>query len=52
MKTATSKVVTAFDVSVVVFSALAGTFSGLIGLKSTRELNNRLDVVSNVENEI
>ncbi|XP_036334658.1 gustatory receptor for sugar taste 43a-like [Rhagoletis pomonella] len=42
MKSATSKVVTALDVSVVVFACTAGVGCGLWGLRSTRELNTRL----------
>lgn len=46
MNSATSKVVTALDVSVVVLASAAGTISGLIGIKATKELNHRLNRVS------
>ncbi|XP_050326570.1 gustatory receptor for sugar taste 43a [Bactrocera neohumeralis] len=42
MKSATSKVVTALDVSVVVFACSAGVGCGLWGYRATRELNTRL----------
>ncbi|XP_037941834.1 gustatory receptor for sugar taste 43a-like [Teleopsis dalmanni] len=42
MKSATSKVVTALDVSVVVLATSAGSLCGLFGFKATRELNIRL----------
>ncbi|XP_055855796.1 gustatory receptor for sugar taste 43a isoform X2 [Episyrphus balteatus] len=45
MKSATSKVVTALDVSVVVMSTTSGVICGLVGLKSTQELNKRLQQV-------
>lgn len=47
MKTATSKIVTALDVSVVVLASVAGVFCGIVGLNTTRELNGRLRKVSN-----
>lgn len=46
MKSATSKVVTALDVSVVVLATFSGTISGLVGFKATKELNHRLGEVS------
>ncbi|XP_058065769.1 gustatory receptor for sugar taste 43a [Anopheles bellator] len=42
MKTATSKVVTILDVSVVVSACICGTLSGIWGLQFVRELNQRL----------
>ncbi|XP_034478521.1 gustatory receptor for sugar taste 43a [Drosophila innubila] len=42
MKSATSKVVTASDVSVVVLAIVAGVYCGLFGLRATQELNTRL----------
>ncbi|XP_049292713.1 gustatory receptor for sugar taste 43a isoform X2 [Anopheles funestus] len=42
MKTATSKVVTILDVSVVVSACICGTLSGIWGLHFVRELNRRL----------
>ncbi|XP_054740720.1 gustatory receptor for sugar taste 43a [Anastrepha obliqua] len=42
MKSPTSKVVTALDVSVVVLACSTGVGCGLWGLRSTRELNSRL----------
>ncbi|XP_020712583.1 gustatory receptor for sugar taste 43a isoform X2 [Ceratitis capitata] len=42
MKSATSKVVTALDVSVVVLACSAGVGCGLLGYRATRELNTRL----------
>nr|XP_040228428.2 gustatory receptor for sugar taste 43a isoform X3 [Anopheles coluzzii] len=42
MKTATSKVVTILDVSVVVSACICGTLSGIGGLHFVRELNRRL----------
>ncbi|KAH8418420.1 hypothetical protein KR222_009863 [Zaprionus bogoriensis] len=42
MKSATSKVVTASDVSVVVLAIVAGVYCGLFGLRATQELNSRL----------
>ncbi|XP_051860746.1 gustatory receptor for sugar taste 43a isoform X1 [Drosophila albomicans] len=42
MKSATSKVVTASDVSVVVLAIVAGVYCGLFGLRATQELNMRL----------
>lgn len=46
MKSATSKVVTASDVSVVVLAVVAGVYCGLFGLRATQELNSRLNRVS------
>lgn len=46
MKSATSKVVTALDVSVVVMATAAGVICGITGLDTTRELNVRLRKVS------
>lgn len=46
MKSATSKVVTASDVSVVVLAIVAGVYCGLFGLRATQELNSRLHRVS------
>ncbi|XP_075166650.1 gustatory receptor for sugar taste 43a-like [Haematobia irritans] len=48
MKSATSKVVTALDVSVVVFATLTGTLSGIFGLNKTKELNTRLHKVDEI----
>lgn len=45
MKSATSKVVTALDVSVVVMAILSGVYCGLFSLKDTLELNERLNKV-------
>ncbi|XP_054740453.1 gustatory receptor for sugar taste 43a-like [Anastrepha obliqua] len=42
MNTSTSKVVTAFDVTVVVLSSAAGMGCGLFSVKPTQELNSRL----------
>uniref|UniRef100_A0A182NN81 Gustatory receptor n=1 Tax=Anopheles dirus TaxID=7168 RepID=A0A182NN81_9DIPT len=42
MKTATSKVVTILDVSVVVSACICGVLSGIWGLPFVRELNHRL----------
>ncbi|XP_035912687.1 gustatory receptor for sugar taste 43a isoform X3 [Anopheles stephensi] len=42
MKTATSKVVTILDVSVVVSACICGSLSGIWGLHFVRELNRRL----------
>ncbi|XP_062553970.1 gustatory receptor for sugar taste 43a isoform X4 [Armigeres subalbatus] len=43
MKTATSKVVTTLDVSVVVSACICGIFCGIFGLSFVRELNQRLN---------
>ncbi|XP_055532995.1 gustatory receptor for sugar taste 43a isoform X2 [Wyeomyia smithii] len=43
MKTATSKVVTTLDVSVVVSACICGVFCGIYGLPFVRELNQRLN---------
>ncbi|XP_065087103.1 gustatory receptor for sugar taste 43a [Ochlerotatus camptorhynchus] len=43
MKTATSKVVTTVDVSVVVSACICGVFCGVFGLPFVRELNQRLN---------
>ncbi|XP_058463677.1 gustatory receptor for sugar taste 43a isoform X2 [Malaya genurostris] len=43
MKTATSKVVTTLDVSVVVSACICGVFCGIYGLQFVRELNQRLN---------
>ncbi|XP_062715148.1 gustatory receptor for sugar taste 43a isoform X1 [Aedes albopictus] len=43
MKTATSKVVTTLDVSVVVSACICGVFCGVFGLPFVRELNQRLN---------
>ncbi|KAH8237143.1 hypothetical protein KR038_005337 [Drosophila bunnanda] len=45
MKSATSKVVTALDVSVVVMAIVSGVYCGLFSLKDTLELNSRLTKV-------
>ncbi|XP_073813211.1 gustatory receptor 43a isoform X2 [Musca autumnalis] len=50
MKSATSKVVTALDVSVVVLATATGTFCGIAGLNKTRELNGRLRKVDETIN--
>ncbi|EDW00935.1 gustatory receptor for sugar taste 43a [Drosophila grimshawi] len=42
MKSATSKVVTAADVSVVVLAVVAGVYCGVFGLRATQKLNTRL----------
>ncbi|XP_023167328.1 gustatory receptor for sugar taste 43a isoform X2 [Drosophila hydei] len=42
MKSATSKVVTASDVSVVVLAIVTGVYCGMFGLRATQELNIRL----------
>lgn len=46
MKSATSKVVTALDVSVVVMAISAGVLCGIVGFKATKTLNTRLHKVS------
>ncbi|KAL1386059.1 hypothetical protein pipiens_012892 [Culex pipiens pipiens] len=43
MKTATSRVVTTLDVSVVVSACICGVFCGIYGLPFVRELNQRLN---------
>uniref|UniRef100_A0A1I8Q0N3 Gustatory receptor n=1 Tax=Stomoxys calcitrans TaxID=35570 RepID=A0A1I8Q0N3_STOCA len=48
MKSATSKIVTALDVSVVVFATAAGAASGIFGLNKTRELNTRFRKVDEI----
>ncbi|XP_043866956.1 gustatory receptor for sugar taste 43a isoform X1 [Drosophila mojavensis] len=45
MKSATSKVVTASDVSVVVLAIVTGVYCGMFGLRATQELNTRLDKI-------
>ncbi|KAM7346081.1 gustatory receptor 43a isoform 2-T2 [Cochliomyia hominivorax] len=45
MKSATSKVVTALDVSVVVLAITAGVICGVVGLNATKDLNLRLKKV-------
>ncbi|XP_017093910.2 gustatory receptor for sugar taste 43a isoform X1 [Drosophila bipectinata] len=50
MKSATSKVVTALDVSVVVMAILSGVYCGLFSLKDTLELNERLNKIDNTLN--
>lgn len=45
MKSATSKVVTASDVSVVVLAIVAGVYCGIFSLRATQELNSRLNRV-------
>jgi len=45
MKSATSKVVTALDVSVVVMAIVSGVYCGLFSLNDTLELNARLSRV-------
>jgi len=45
MKSATSKVVTALDVSVVVMAIVSGVYCGLFSLNDTLELNDRLNKV-------
>lgn len=45
MKSATSKVVTALDVSVVVMAIVSGVYCGLFSLNDTLELNSRLTKV-------
>ena len=51
MKSATSKVVTALDVSVVVLATTAGVICGIVGLKATQDLNERLRKVRFLEAE-
>ncbi|KAH8253453.1 hypothetical protein KR032_005532 [Drosophila birchii] len=50
MKSATSKVVTALDVSVVVMAIVSGVYCGLFSLKDTLELNARLTKIDNTLN--
>ncbi|XP_068146462.1 gustatory receptor for sugar taste 43a isoform X1 [Drosophila tropicalis] len=47
MHSATAKVVTALDVSVVVLAIVSGIYCGLFGLKATQELNSRLCIIDN-----
>ncbi|XP_050093853.1 gustatory receptor for sugar taste 43a [Anopheles aquasalis] len=48
MKTATSKVVTILDVSVVVSACICGTLSGLLGHRFVLELNQRLTEIDDI----
>ncbi|XP_037713630.1 gustatory receptor for sugar taste 43a [Drosophila subpulchrella] len=50
MKSATSKVVTALDVSVVVMAIVSGVYCGLFSLNDTLELNVRLNRIDNTLN--
>ncbi|XP_070068898.1 gustatory receptor for sugar taste 43a isoform X3 [Drosophila takahashii] len=50
MKSATSKVVTALDVSVVVMAIVSGVYCGLFSLNDTLELNARLNKIDNTLN--
>ncbi|XP_016970477.1 gustatory receptor for sugar taste 43a isoform X3 [Drosophila rhopaloa] len=50
MKSATSKVVTALDVSVVVMAIVSGVYCGLFSLKDTLELNARLSKIDSTLN--
>ncbi|XP_052841463.1 gustatory receptor for sugar taste 43a isoform X3 [Drosophila gunungcola] len=50
MKSATSKVVTALDVSVVVMAIVSGVYCGLFSLNDTLELNSRLSRIDNTLN--
>ncbi|XP_070139384.1 gustatory receptor for sugar taste 43a isoform X4 [Drosophila kikkawai] len=50
MKSATSKVVTALDVSVVVMAIVSGVYCGLFSLNDTLELNARLTKIDNTLN--
>ncbi|ALC40842.1 Gr43a, partial [Drosophila busckii] len=50
MKSSTSKVVTASDVSVVVLAIATGVYCGLFGLRATQELNFRLHKIDNTLN--
>ncbi|XP_022223635.2 gustatory receptor for sugar taste 43a [Drosophila obscura] len=50
MKSATSKVVTALDVSVVVLAVVSGVYCGLLSLRETIELNSRLHRIDNTLN--
>ncbi|XP_016941188.3 gustatory receptor for sugar taste 43a isoform X4 [Drosophila suzukii] len=50
MKSATSKVVTALDVSVVVMAIVSGVYCGLFSLNDTLELNARLNRIDNTLN--
>ncbi|KAH8267140.1 hypothetical protein KR018_010827 [Drosophila ironensis] len=50
MKSATSKVVTALDVSVVVMAIVSGVYCGLFSLNDTLELNARLIKIDNTLN--
>ncbi|XP_034653657.1 gustatory receptor for sugar taste 43a [Drosophila subobscura] len=50
MKSATSKVVTALDVSVVVLAVVSGVYCGLLSLSETLELNARLYRIDNTLN--
>lgn len=46
MTTSTSKFVTSFDVIVVVGACLFGVVCGIVGLRHTKELNDKLREVS------
>lgn len=46
MRSATSKVVTGFDINVVAFTCVSGVISGIIGLSQTMEITRRLQEVS------
>ncbi|EDW89169.1 uncharacterized protein Dyak_GE24092, isoform A [Drosophila yakuba] len=50
MKSATSKVVTALDVSVVVMAIVSGVYCGLFSLNDTLELNDRLNKIDSTLN--
>ncbi|XP_016958679.1 gustatory receptor for sugar taste 43a isoform X2 [Drosophila biarmipes] len=50
MKSATSKVVTALDVSVVVMAIVSGVYCGLFSLNDTLELNGRLNRIDSTLN--
>ncbi|XP_032572912.1 gustatory receptor for sugar taste 43a isoform X4 [Drosophila sechellia] len=52
MKSATSKVVTALDVSVVVMAIVSGVYCGLFSLNDTLELNDRLNKVRSMQSKL
>jgi len=52
MKSATSKVVTALDVSVVVMAIVSGVYCGLFSLNDTLELNDRLNKVRSRQSKV
>ncbi|KMY91955.1 gustatory receptor for sugar taste 43a isoform X2 [Drosophila simulans] len=52
MKSATSKVVTALDVSVVVMAIVSGVYCGLFSLNDTLELNDRLNKVRSLQSKL
>lgn len=51
MRSATSKVVTGFDICVVALTCLSGAISGIFGLRETQEFNRRLKEVHVILNK-